>query len=148
MKTLALLLFVTSFQAFSQDIFLYDDYHMIDEGPKCQRETCIDIDGAGYGFYEYEDREGNKFLKLNTDSTLLDMNLSRGCFTGDKGEAVKIILGLAGNTNADYGNGGHAYIEKENILHTTNDSIVIEFEYYSDYMNGLQKITESIFRCK
>jgi len=144
MKKICLLISLISFSAFGQDY----DYHMIDEGPKCQRETCIDIDGAGYGFYESEDIDGYKFLELNTESSLVDMNLSRGCFTGDKAEAVNIVMALAGNTSRDYGNGGHVLITNQNVLHTDMDSIVVEFEYRHDYMSGPQKITESVYRCK
>lgn len=143
MKLISFLIFLFSFNLFAQD-----GYHFDEEAVKCQRETCIIVDSAEYGFYENEDIDGFKYLNLNIESSLMDMNLSRGCFVGDKTEATDILMALAGNVDAQFANGGHIQILSSKILETKKDIIEVNFKYKHDYIEGTQEIIESLSRCK
>lgn len=150
MKTISLLILLTSTSIYAQDFgAIGNDYGDLEvELAKCSREACLEIDGSEYGFYEELDRDGNSFLRLNTESSLMDMSLDRACFKGDKLEVLEIVEALAGNTNEYYAQGGH--IEVVGIFGKllTDSKITIETTFITDYDQAPLKISSSFKKCE
>lgn len=123
----------------------YDDVEY--ELQKCSRSACIigDPDSSEIGFYEFTDREGNVSLRLNTESSLLDIPFNEYCYRGPKAEVQSIIEALAGNTNGYYPQGGHFYINKLTFKNT--QSIQFDVAYDSDYDQGEVRDTFNLKKC-
>lgn len=149
MKTLICLMLL-SFSAFGQDIaWIGDDYGIYEDEPAtCSREACIDLDGIEMGFYSMQDIDGEEFLKLNTESSLMDMNLDRACFRGDKKEVLDIIQSLAGNTNEYYYQGGHVSVVGIYAKVLTDNKIVLKTTYITNYDQGQLSFDQTINKCK
>ena len=130
------LLFLLSFSAYAQD-----GYHEI-EYPTCAREACFIVDSVEYGFIKMEDIDGYSYMEMNSESGLDDLNVDRGCYTGDADEAADIILAMAGNTNANYMNGGHFVFEKIEKTLVSQNEIELALVAKSDY--STEKIVDVI----
>jgi hypothetical protein len=143
MKFLLLSFLLASFSSFAQD-----GYHSEPETPTCSRSTClINNNGVEIGFYETEDIDGYKSMLLNTSSSILDIDLSRFCFTGSQDETLLILSALAGNTNADYYNGGHAMIIDSVNAKVSENMIEKLLVYVDDYESSNKNLAVLIKRC-
>lgn len=149
MKFLTLLVLLFSFSGFAQEVtWIGPDYGIIEEElPKCSREACIDLDGSEYGLYEAQDIDGFSYMNLNTESSLMDMNLDRACFRGNEKEVLEIIEALAGNTNSHYSQGGHVSVVGINAKTLTGSRIVIDITYITDYDFEAQSFTQAMNKC-
>lgn len=151
MKIVFLFLLTFSTSVFSQEVTWVGadfDYHD-EELPKCDREACLVVDGSEYGFYEFEDIDGYKFLYLNTESSGADINFSRACFRGEISEVVDIIKSLLGNTNRNYAlNGGHIKVVKETFDTSKVNEIKFTTTIEHDYLEGLTDHTDNVKKCE
>lgn len=124
---------------------------LIDEQlPTCQREACLVFDDVEYGFYFSQDREGQTYKELNTESSVADLNLSAACYRGDKAEVKEILMALAGNTNRDYTmNGGHILIRNQIFKDKVEEEkIEIFMEEQSDYLpDDITYYSNTINKC-
>tara|TARA_Y100000385_G_C12910895_1_gene558324 strand:+ start:193 stop:645 length:453 start_codon:yes stop_codon:yes gene_type:complete len=150
MKLLSLLVLLFSFSSFAQDItWTGADYGVFEEEfPKCSQEACIDLDGSEYGFYEFQDIDGYSSMQLNTESSLMDMNLDRACFRGEAKEVLEIIEALAGNTNTYYSQGGHVSVVGINAKTLTKSKIVIDITFITDYDYETQSFSQTMKVCE
>lgn len=137
-----------SLNVFSQEIsWVGHDYGILDDTTKCDREACI-VDGEyEYGFVEQTDREGGVYLKLNTETSLLDLPFENMCFRGDKNEVLEIVEGLAGNANEYYPQGGHFDVVGLFAETLEETKIVIEVTILSDYNSDLLKENLVLSKC-
>lgn len=146
MKFLTAFILVTF--SLSTSIFAQDNYHVDEENQSCDRQACLIIGGLEIGFYEFTDIDGYKFLRLNNESSAMDMNLSRGCFTGEVKEVVNIIEAIVGVTNRDYASGGHVNVIKTEFAEVSKDQINVRYTYEHDYMEGTLVLSDFVKRCK
>lgn len=137
---LALFLLTT----YSLTSFSYDE---VIEAPKCSREACIRGDHSEIGFYKTYPRDSTPSLKLNTHSSLLDINFSNSCYTGDTAEVQSIVTSLIGNTNLDFSQGGHAVIIDANLTVGNQGQIKVEITYGSDYEVELIQEVLTLSKC-
>jgi hypothetical protein len=148
MNTILKLLFLvalTTSVSFAQD----DGYHQ-KEKQTCISETCIIVGGSEIGYIEYTDLEGNKIKSLNTNSSILDMDLSvnNTCFTGSNKDVEKMLEQLAGNTNAYYTSGGHAFVENIAYAQSSPTIVVAKIFYRSDYSSSVEVDYAVIKKCE
>lgn len=151
MKTVFFLLAMISTAAFSQEVTLVGPdygYHE-EELPRCERSACLIVDGSEYGFYEFEDIDGYKFLNLNTESSGADINFNRACYKGEVDEVIDIVKSLFGNTNRDYAlNGGHLNILKEIFDTSVANEITFITTIQNDYLEDPMDYTDTIKKCE
>lgn len=140
------LLFVVANISYAQD-YGNDGYHANDE-PKCSRATCLFVKDTEIGLYEYQDRDGNKYLELNNQSYLLDIDYSTACFVGDINEVQTILEYLTGNTNTDYYQGGHQLVKEILFTNISNNVLEANLLYRDDYVAGDQKLQLKLNRCQ
>lgn len=140
MKTFFFLLLSITYTTFAQN-----NYHK-EVKKSCSQEACIKTQFNEYELVKNIDQDGGTYESINSNSSILDINFNKSCFTGPDHEVSKIIEALAGNTDADYYNGGHAYIKNIKIS-TSIKSIHADIEYGSDYSQETQKISILILKC-
>lgn len=132
----------------TQSLFAQDNYHS-EEPPKCQRETCLIVDGSEIGFYDFETEDGYIYLRINSGSSLSDMSFNKSCFIGNPNEVEQIIESLMGNTNKDYYmNGGHEEIISIDFSLTTKKEVNFNYTSKSDYSSNVEKFFIKVEKCK
>ncbi len=146
MNTTAKTLVLTFSILFTLSSFAFDTY----EPQKCSRDTCILSSEYQIGFNKSFNRDGEAFLKLNTKSSLLDIPFEKYCFRGDTVEVKDILHSLAGNTNGQYSQGGHFFINGLSFDKRAphSDDMMFTISYESDY-DLHESVEEFILRkCK
>ncbi len=120
----------------------YEEYSK----PTCSRDACLVSENNEMGFNSVMDQEGNSTLKVNTSASLLDIPSEDYCARGSKTELGLILFSLAGNTNREYTQGGHAQILNLKIEHD-EDGVHAIVEYRSDYSTDDLKEVISFDKC-
>ena len=99
-------------------------------------------------YNEFQDIDGYSSMQLNTESSLMDMNLDRACFRGEAKEVLEIIEALAGNTNTYYSQGGHVSVVGINAKTLTRSKIVIDITFITDYDYETQSFSQTMKVCE
>lgn len=143
MKILLVILAILSTTAFAQD-----SYHVI-EKQTCSSDSCLIIGDSEIGFRSYINFEGYEISSLNTSASILDLDItiSNSCFTGSNTEIENILKALAGNTDAQYVDGGHARIKSLAFAQSSSNMIVAKVFYKSDYAKELVVSYAVIKKC-
>jgi len=139
------ILMISSTAVYAQD----DGYHQY-EKQTCNSETCLFVGDSEIGYVEYTDLEGNQIKSLNTDSSILDMDLSvnNACFTGSNTDVEEILEALAGNTNSYYTSGGHAQVDSIAFAQSSSSIVVAKIFYLSDYSTSMEVDYAVIKKCE
>ena len=134
----------------TSSVFAQDDGYYQYEKQTCNSDTCLFVGDAEIGYTEYSDLEGNQVKSLNTDSSILDMDLSinNACFTGDNKKVEGILEALAGNTNAYYGQGGHAIVDSIAFAQSSSAILVAKIFYLTDYSSNMEIDYAVIKKCE
>jgi hypothetical protein len=144
------LLLISALMLSTSVVFAQDDgYHQY-EKQTCNAETCLFVGDSEIGYTEYSDLDGNQVKSLNTDSSILDMDLSinNACFTGDNKEVEEILEALAGNTNSYYSQGGHSLVDSVAFAQSSASIVVAKIFYLSDYTTGMEVDYVVIKKCE
>lgn len=149
MSKLLFLIFVslTTHASFAQDA----DYEpaVCNEGESCIETTTAGGNQSVFKLIQIEDEEGQIIGKrLNMNSAITDIFYEgvTACYKGVIADACDMGELMTGSTNLDYGQGGHARIEKFNCF-AFDGAVNFEYDVISDYTQGPEFTKVVLAKC-